>query len=133
MSINIEKLRELAKAATPGPWYELPRCDNAEPYRACGVVSEQKAKHGTPISIFKSDAYDECSHPISKADAAYIAALDPHTVIALFDEMERERAAHDAGFANAKRLIAELRDQRAALTAALDEARDEISRRTGRP
>jgi hypothetical protein len=100
-----DALRRLALAATPGPWHEIERCDNTQPDEACGVTSEQRTAHGHIIGIFQSDAYDECSHPVSAANAAFIAAADPTTVVALLDQL-------------------------AALRAALSEARDEIENGT---
>jgi hypothetical protein len=98
MTIDTKKLRELAEAATPGPWVEIERCDNASADEACGVTSKQRTKYGHIVGIFQSDARDECSHPVSKANAAFIAAANPQTVIALLDEVEslRDVKNHDA-------------------------------------
>lgn len=88
-----QRLRELADRATPGPWRELERCPNAEPDRACGVTSEQLHRSGRDrVCVFASDAYDECSHPVSRADAAFVAAART-AVPELLDELERLRAA----------------------------------------
>lgn len=101
-----KRLRELAEAATPGPWREYPRCDSAGQHDACGVESEIKDEsyHSGYVSVFHSDAYDECTHPISAANAAFIAAANPTAVVALLDENERLRASHalrDEGYASA--------------------------------
>ncbi len=80
---SLPLLHELAIAATPGPWHVLKRCDNAGPDRACGVTSDHRTEHGHIRGIFQSDAYDECSHPVSRADAAYIAAASPDVVLSL--------------------------------------------------
>jgi hypothetical protein len=75
-------LRAVAEAATPGPWTVLPRCDNAEPDRACGVTSDH-VERGRRRGVFQSDAYDECSHPVSLADALHIATFSPSVALAL--------------------------------------------------
>jgi hypothetical protein len=86
MPIDLTTLETLARAATPGPWHEIERCAHADDDEACGVTSDQlhpRALTPTRVRIFGSDAHDECSHPVSRANAAYIAALSPDVVLAL--------------------------------------------------
>lgn len=95
MAVNLDELERLAEAATAGPWRERERCNNAEHKDACGIVSERtccetifkdqacpRAQHGR-VTIFQSDAYDECTHPIGRADAQFIAAANPMAVLEL--------------------------------------------------
>lgn len=91
MSDDYKALRELAEKATPGPWREIERCRFTRDDEACGVTSDHKTIHGHTIGIFQSDAYDECSHPVSKANAEFISAANPTAVLALLDENERLR------------------------------------------
>lgn len=69
------ELRRLAEAATPGPWYVEKR-----PH----TYWEMRTKYG---SLIFRDA-NEC-------DAAYIAAVNPKTVLGLLDEIERLRLRED--------------------------------------
>jgi hypothetical protein len=87
MTLDLDHLEQVAKAATPGPWEILNRCDNVEPDRACGVTTDHRDEYGHIRGIFQTDAYDECSHPVSLADAAHIAAFSPSTALALVARM----------------------------------------------
>jgi hypothetical protein len=79
--IDIEKLRQLAEAATPGPW-EVSDDDMFSPIE---VTSD-----GPGRDICCLDTYDH--RPDERAnDAAFIAAANPQTVLALLDEIERLR------------------------------------------
>jgi hypothetical protein len=70
---NLDRLATLAKAATPGPW---------EPYSGTSVVQSGPPSENTidkPLYYFSVD----CFGPNPLEDAAYIAALDPTTVLDL--------------------------------------------------
>jgi hypothetical protein len=84
--IDTKKLRELAEAATqPSPWSvkRTPggrhRTDEADQFNVLDVDGMWVAKVGP-----------------APHDAAFIAAANPQTVIALLDEIERLRAIEDA-------------------------------------
>jgi hypothetical protein len=83
---DLDRLATLAKAATPGPWYiEAQR--RGEGARSFGVVTVNAHESGYPGA--------EMYGVRSAADAAYIAALDPTTVldlIAMAREAERLRS-----------------------------------------
>ena len=111
-------LRVLAEQATPGPWHTLERCDNAGPDEACGVTSIQRTTHGHIVGIFRSDAYDECSHPVSAANAAFIAACSPDRILALLDQLE---AANPATVAAILDRLEACERERDAARVALDE------------
>jgi hypothetical protein len=75
-----KRLRELAEAATPGPWMVEGR-DVFEPI--------QVYAHSRDVCAF--DTYDH--RPDERGpDAEYVAAANPQTVVALLDEVERLRA-----------------------------------------
>jgi hypothetical protein len=78
---DLDRLATLAKAATHGPW---------EPYSGTSVV-QSGPPIDKPLYYFSVD----CFGPNPLEDAAYIAALDPTTVldlIAMAREAERLRA-----------------------------------------
>ncbi len=87
---TLAELRRLAAEATPGPW-------DAHP-----------ATSGTPSdgpTMMRVDSRDLPGRPIiadfdysqgGGADAAYIAAADPPTVLALLDTVDTLRAERDA-------------------------------------
>lgn len=70
--LNIERLAELAKQATPGPW----RLDRTE----AAVMSES----GYRVVDFANGVADD--------DTVFLAACDPQTILALCAEVERMRA-----------------------------------------
>lgn len=74
-------LRALAEAATPGPWTAL-----IESYEAPGAmfVTHQPEDAQTPIVL-----------GVAYSDAAYIAAADPTTVLALLDVLDAARRLSD--------------------------------------
>ena len=79
--IDINELRRLAQAATPGPWKMLPVGDGRQKFAVANseflsiltVTDEGGATFGT--------VYDD-------ADARFIAAANPATVIELLDRIE---------------------------------------------
>lgn len=71
MTIDTKRLRELAEAATPGPWV-------AEDYNEGEVYTVDPFK--LVCKVWR--------HPQDQV-AAFIAAANPQTVIALLDEVER--------------------------------------------
>lgn len=84
-------LRTLAKAATPGPWVERGRDIDHDRFVAEGRNPADSAGLGCEV-----DGPPEAWHRGQferHADAAYIAACDPQTILALLDELETLRAA----------------------------------------
>ncbi|MCI2958226.1 ead/Ea22-like family protein [Agromyces atrinae] len=83
--IDYAALRALAENATPGPWFAEGLDD--EPAIAHDFDTEGHGPgHGSFI------------FPDKAADAEFIAAMDPPTVIALLDELERLRAEVETGW-----------------------------------
>jgi hypothetical protein len=82
--IDTKALREAAEKATPGPWRTEP----------CGTPN-------CWCEVVVSDVQDqeECIFPsgsAAKADAQFIAAANPQTVIALLDVVDAARAKKQA-------------------------------------
>lgn len=114
MNVDEKKLRELAEGATPGPWKQ------GMVSGRCRKPSHGKSHHPGPLgkdpcvyayTISNADDY-ECRHVsiepnitligsdesgpvLSESNAAFIAAVNPQTVIALLDEIERLRMLVD--------------------------------------
>lgn len=71
-----ERLAELARKATPGPWIK---------YRLPALALWRIKRSG--------DTDDEIARDLLSVDAAYIAACDPSTILALIEEKRRLREA----------------------------------------
>jgi hypothetical protein len=77
----LASLRDAAIAATPGPWV----------VRTGEVLTlDDDPIHGLPTLIVSTD--ERADEAQAEADAAYIAAADPSTVLALIAELETLRA-----------------------------------------
>lgn len=89
------RLRELAEAATPGPW-ELWTASDARPHSIVGPTSWRRegAKVGNIVDVRHYGATDAKYGPEQTTNAAFIAAANPATILALLDALsaERERA-----------------------------------------
>jgi len=87
------ELRAKAEAATPGPWYATDGVVWAiVPVMGMGYDT---GRNGEPIPIPVVEPSQERIADSSEQDAAYIAAADPQTVLALLDaleEAEQQRA-----------------------------------------
>ena len=84
---TLQKLRELAKEARPGPWHMH---DSHGVYVAALIDGEQ---------ICVADMSPDSSLPGwygKRQDAAFIAAANPTTVLALLDEIDALRSEQDA-------------------------------------
>lgn len=92
--VDLDEVRRLARAATPGPWRynpekawhlptDLPLRRNGEEFVGAGPVDAM-------ICIAATGPAD---HPQSVADARYIAAADPATVLALLADLDAAREA----------------------------------------
>jgi len=85
--LDLTDLREIAEAATPGPWESVvstysSECSDYEGARIPGVAEDI------------SDYYIGTVPPLDVDDAAHIAAFDPPTVLALIDRLEAAEAVH---------------------------------------
>lgn len=148
MKIDTAKLRELAEAATPGPWEsDCDMFDRDEGIVACvinesvdllvkietGIYFPHKENYSAEDYAIRDHAWLEAEASQERKDAAFIAAANPQTVIALLDDNDQLRAAcakwqdhftNTPGLAAANAEIVSLRAQLAAMTAARDEACD---------
>lgn len=83
----IERLERLAKGATPGPW---PMERNVNEF----VIALGAWSLGQTIAIIPTDSHN------SSANAQFIAACDPQTILTLCKALKasvaREKALHDA-------------------------------------
>jgi hypothetical protein len=84
-----EELRRLAEAATPGPWKHGPLF--GEVWRTRGNALYQR------VAWVKGARSRQAARVA--ADAAYIAAANPATILALLDELDALRVSH--GVSNA--------------------------------
>lgn len=114
MSVDTKSLRKLAEAATPGPWAVGPYY-NRDGHGVGPVVHD--------VGHVNSDAV--VAEHVVKEDAAFIAAANPQTVIALLDDNESlnetaKRRLDDMALMSEKTV--QLREQLSAMTAARDEA-----------
>lgn len=78
--MNIKKYREIAEAATPGPWY---------------LSDDQNSVHQ---HIYQGEFEEVCNVDSSDLDAyqknsAFIATFSPETVLRLLDTIEKYEAA----------------------------------------
>lgn len=110
---RISELKELAGKATPGPWR---RASGTANYRVYGqfreVASAYQVKHGTR-------AGDVLVEADGRANASYIAAIDPATLLALLSAFE-EMTLYDGHPAV---IVREMADRIEALERERDEAR----------
>lgn len=88
--LDIKKLREIASAATPGPWFEMDGeriLVNLEqlPTNANGLLAEV----GDPTKMEPMGRQT----PQTNANAKFIATFNPETVLRLLDTIERYEAA----------------------------------------
>lgn len=84
--IDVSKLREVAEAATPGPW--------GISHDGEGVLYGYEDAHGD--DVFEVRAERQCNEHAAvdgRADAAYLAAVSPDVTLALLDRLERAEAA----------------------------------------
>lgn len=108
MTVDKDKLRQLAEAATPGPWFASPSHD-----------------HYKVLQDNDSGLLPEIAGVDERANTAFIAAANPATVLALLDELADAHQSAQYAWDN-ERATAEvaddLREQLAAMTKAIGDA-----------
>ena len=82
MTIDINKLRRLAQAATPGLWYATGKLTRYVEVRIDGGLIQEVAACGPTIA-------DGGYGPQQEANASLIAAANPATIFELLDRLER--------------------------------------------
>lgn len=85
--INLDKLEQLARAATPGPW---------KWHESYGSTALYKGNTEDTVLGAVPCGYENSSVYISDPDAAYIAAVSPDSVLALIEQL-RERMLDAVG------------------------------------
>ena len=88
--LDLTKLREIAAAATPGPWGVYDANEGMSPPRPYWSVANNEFHNPTNLDALAIDISIDYG---DKDDAAHIAAFDPPTVLALIAEVERLRDA----------------------------------------
>ncbi|ALO83286.1 ead/Ea22-like family protein [Salmonella enterica] len=96
MTIDKRALREVAEKATPGTWRRTSSLFN-------GITV-------TPFSLCGEEV--TLAHTVEKRDAEFIAAANPATMLALFDENIQLQREKDATEAVALALRDDMRDAR---------------------
>lgn len=81
MTLPLAKLKELAEKATPGPWKAIPTYDENKFLNVSVVSPRGDADLGT---------WMVCA--AREANAAFIAAVNPQTVLALVERIEELEA-----------------------------------------
>ena len=118
MTIDINKLRRLAQAATPGPWIAAgPSFGESLPKYLNEVVVDREGD--------EDDGYSICNTPIGlelSSDMAFIAAANPATLTELLDRLEAAERERDE--CNRRRL--EAADHFAAQTELMKQKYDDL-------
>ena len=92
MNIDIDGLIELAKKATPGPWAK----SSTTATRGTRVISVQPGRTKM-VALAKTDNRDPKHEATQLANAEYIAAASPDTIIALCERLrEAEKTIQNA-------------------------------------
>ena len=89
MTIDINKLRRLAQAATPGPWYATGKLTRYVEARIDGGLIQEVAACGPTKA-------DGGYGPQQEANASLIAAANPATISELLDRLEAAEKECDA-------------------------------------
>lgn len=92
MTIDTQRLRELARAATPGHWTQW----EGHGWVMAGApeANEKGYMAGTHGQVCRTDCGD-FSDAQGIKNAEYIAAANPATVLALLDEVEKQKSRAD--------------------------------------
>lgn len=85
--IDIEKLRKLAQAATPGPWINHGRQPNVTGLPHSAVAAK------TLLARVYSEAYGDVKQ--ETANASFIAAANPAAIVELLDRLEAAEKERD--------------------------------------
>ena len=118
--MDTDKLKALALAASPGPWRE---CGHDRGGCGCGQIWSTEADMPVASSERGDDEIGKIPEHIVKANAAYIAAACPATVLELIAEVERLREGMEIA-------VRGLQNIAAVEARAAPEARDQNSTKT---
>ena len=87
MTIDIDQLRRLVQAATPGPWTNYGRIPNAPGVPHSAIAAK------TLLARVYSEAYGDFRQ--ETANASFIAAANPAAVLELLDRLEAAEKERD--------------------------------------
>ena len=111
MTIDINKLRRLAQAATPGPWYVTGKLTRYVEARIDGGLIQEVAACGPTKA-------DGGYGPQQEANASLIAAANPATISELLDRLEAAEKGRDWYAARCEDAMNERDELRAKIEAA---------------
>lgn len=113
-SEELQHLRERAEAATPGPWR------NSDSKVFTGYMPEKDRLYGSDndfiCGLYDWEYHEYVDESEEKANATFIAAANPQTIIRLLDELERLAS----GYKTANEAAQELRVENARLNKEAD-------------
>jgi hypothetical protein len=101
MTVDIEKMKALALAATPGPW-------NWWTSNSVLRLTGADDRDGGVLHAYARGSYGDIS--CSEVNQAFIAATNPASVLELIAEVERLRAGQRPKDHNVRQLVNDLRD-----------------------
>jgi|GEM_PF-6146258 len=116
-NIDLNKLKKLAIAATPGEWQFRP----TTPFMDAEIASENNVR---VVNLLAGD--------VSKANSEFIAAVSPSTIIAIIEQLEaaqRSNSAQDDHINQQQNRIDSLEKTNAELGKELCKAQAELARR----
>ena len=123
--LDLDRLEQLARAATPGPWTweasERDELTGAVIYHHISSLAEPARGQGV-ADTYHADAVefnDGTVHPVygKKENAAFIAAASPATVLELVAELRRLRDAENDALDEYSKAALDARKLRAAIMA----------------
>jgi hypothetical protein len=134
MTVDIEKLKALALAATPGPWevdtvkseghYGTDE-DGGYGFMGYAIIDEEGRPLMDSLNRDQSEIHEDYDgeelyawDELAKRDAAFVAGANPAAVLELIAEVERLRADREAAVKEAWRANAELSALKSAAPAA---------------
>lgn len=123
---ELTKLRELAEAATSGPWIGEPNSDFALAEGSTTITAQTRKDAGLIdiAEVWSTDTLDANPSQFNldqRANAAFIVAANPQTIIRLLDELERVEILAN-GYKTANEEAQELLNEFYAATERLEDA-----------
>jgi hypothetical protein len=89
MTVDRDRLRALAEAATPGSWEAVSHPGEGRILAYASVVTERTSDQVAIVEDARADVGYEEPHAVTPYDdAAFIAAADPTTIIQLLNELD---------------------------------------------
>lgn len=93
MTLDLDRLEAVAKAATPGPWEWEPPSKSDWPTSDESLVTSWKGDDGFAKSVVSGWGYDASGTDASDEDRVHIAAFSPDTVLTLISLARRAEKA----------------------------------------